>query len=179
MVELKRRKSALKFQDLSMSYRTKFVMALVALLAMAIVASRQLFLFAVFRNPLGFLDAQAGRSHLWLALGAGIAASIAGILMFHFFTRHEKDKWSKVVITPTGPLFTPGATDPANSMAPSLFDAQRWTLANPWLVEGQPDDRTPMDGSVPNSGQTPSGQRSFARRTHELMFKKWSQARHD
>jgi hypothetical protein len=52
-------------------------------------------------------------------------------------------------------------------------------LANAWLTEGEADDRTPMDGSVKASGETESGHRAFARRTHQLMFKKWSQARHD
>lgn len=161
-----------------MSNLTKFVMALIGLVAMTIVASRQLFLYAVFTNPMGFLDSQAGRSHLWLALGAGIAASISGILMFHFFTGYEKNKWSKVVMTPTGPLLPAIAPGPANSPALAPFNAKRWALANPWLVM-QPDDRTPMDGSVRDIGGTPSEQRSFARRTHQLMFKKWSQARHD
>ena len=59
------------------------------------------------------------------------------------------------------------------------FEPIRWAQLNPWLSEGQPDDRTPMNGSVKNSGGTPSVQRSFARRTHQAMFKKWSQARHD
>lgn len=86
-----------------MSNLTKFVMALIGLVAMVIVVSRQLFLVTVFRNPLIFLDSQAGRSHLWLALGAGIAASISGILMFRFFSSYEKNKWPKVVITTTGP----------------------------------------------------------------------------
>jgi len=158
---------------------TKFVVALIGLVAMAIVTSRQLFLFTVFKNPLSFLDSQAGRSRLWLALGAGIAAAISGILMFHFFSSYEKNKWSKVVMTPTGPLLPAIAPDAAaNSPALAPFNAKRWALANPWLVM-QPDDRTPMDGSVRDIGGTPSEQRSFARRTHQLMFKKWSQERHD
>ena len=160
-----------------MSNLTKFVMALIGLVAMAIVASRQLFLFTV-RNPLGFLDSQSGRSHLWLALGASIAASISGILMFHFFSRHEKNKWSKVEMTPTGPLLDAISPRRSNSSPQTPFDAKRWALANPWLVK-QPDDRTPMDGSVRDIGGTPSEQRAFARRTHQLMFKKWSQERHD
>jgi hypothetical protein len=158
-----------------MSNLTKFVLALIGLLAMTIIASRQLFLFAVFRNPLGLLDSQAGRSHLWLFLGAGIAACIAGVLMFHFFSRHEKNKWSKVEMAHTAPLSVI-ALDASNA---PVFNASRWALANPWLAEGQPDDRMPMDGSVTDSGQTPSGQRAFARRAHQLMFKKWSQERHD
>ena len=59
------------------------------------------------------------------------------------------------------------------------FDPIGWALLNPWLSEGQPDDRIPMDGSVRDSGGTPSAQRSFARRSHQAMFKKWSQARCD
>jgi hypothetical protein len=160
-----------------MSNLTKFVMALIGLVAMVIVVSLQLFLFTVFRSPLSFLDSQAGRSHLWVALGAGIAASISGILMFHFFSRYEKNKWSKVVMTPTGPRLPAIASGPAISPVLAAFNAERWALANPWLVK-QPDDRIPMDGSVRDIGVTPSEQRSFARRTHQLMFKKWSQERH-
>jgi hypothetical protein len=162
-----------------MSYMFKFVAALVALLAMALIASRQIFLSVVTRDPSG-LNTVVGRSHLWLALGAGISAGIAGSLMFRFFGRHEKIKWSKVELTPTGPILTALGGNPfINSSSPVPFDAKRWALANPWLTEGQADDRIPMERSVKDSGETASGQRAFARRTHQLMFKKWSQARHD
>jgi hypothetical protein len=63
-----------------------------------------------------------------------------------------------------------------NTLTPAPFDPARWKLANPWLSEGQADDRTPMNGSVAVSERTPSGHRAFARRRHQLMFKKWSQA---
>jgi hypothetical protein len=66
-----------------------------------------------------------------------------------------------------------------NSQIQVEFDPIRWALLNPWLSEGQPDDRTLMNGSVKDSGGTPSVQRAFARRSHQAMFKKWSQARHD
>jgi hypothetical protein len=147
-----------------MTNLTKFIIALVGLLLMAVVVSRQLFLFAVFQSPLGFLDAKAGRNHLWLSIGASLAACISAWLMFRFFGLHEKTKWSKVEMISTGPPLTP---------------VIHHALANPWLPEAQADDRTPMDGSVRDLGGTPSEQRSFARRTHQLMFKKWSQERHD
>jgi len=67
----------------------------------------------------------------------------------------------------------------SNSPAQAEFDPIRWAQLNPWLSGGQADDRTPMNGSVKASGGTPSVQRSFARRSHQAMFKKWSQARHD
>lgn len=89
-----------------MSNLTKFVMALVGLVAMLLVASRQLFLFVVMEDPSG-LSIAAGNSHLWLAALAGVIACVAGGLMFVFFGRHENNKWSKVVMTPTGPLINP------------------------------------------------------------------------
>jgi|GEM_PF-1039406 len=71
------------------------------------------------------------------------------------------------------------ANGETNLPRPAEFDPIRWAQLNPWLSEGQADDRTPMNGSVKNSGETPSVQRSFARRFHQAMFKKWSQTRHD
>ena len=162
-----------------MSHISKFVAALVALLAMAIIASRQVFLSVVTRDPSG-LSSGGGRSHLWLALGAGLIACIAASLMFRFFGLHQKIKSSRVKLTRTGPLLTALGGNPfINSPATVPFDSERWSLVSPWLSEGQRDDRIPMDGSVRDSIETPSGQRSSARRTHQLMFKKWSQERHD
>jgi hypothetical protein len=66
-----------------------------------------------------------------------------------------------------------------NSPSPAEFDPIRWAQLNQWLSEGQADDRIPMNGSVKDSGGTASVQRSFARRSHQAMFKKWSQTRHD
>ena len=39
------------------------------------------------------------------------------------------------------------ANDETNSQAPVEFDPMRWAQLNPWLSEGQADDRTPMNGS--------------------------------
>jgi hypothetical protein len=71
------------------------------------------------------------------------------------------------------------ANDETNSATQSEFDPIRFAQRNPWLSEGQPDDRPPMDGSVKDSGGVPSVQRAFARRSHQAMFKKWSQARRE
>ena len=68
---------------------------------------------------------------------------------------------------------------PGNEPPPPRFDPIKWARDNPWLVEGQADDRLPVNGAVSASGGTPAEQRSFARSTHQAMFKKWSQARHD
>jgi len=158
-----------------MSQMSKFVAALMGMLLMTMVASRQLFLFTVLRDSSGLRSA-SGPRHFWFAVIAGTTACAAGGLMLRFFNHHEKNKWSKVAMTPTGPPFSLLALNPTNSPA---LECLRVASANLWVPEGQADDRMPMDGSVSDSGQTPPGQRSFARRTHQLMFKKWSQARHD
>ena len=71
------------------------------------------------------------------------------------------------------------AKSDTDSPAQAEFDPVRWALLNPWLSGGQADDRTPMNGSVVDSGGPPTVQRAFARRSHQVMFKKWSQTRHE
>ena len=66
-----------------------------------------------------------------------------------------------------------------HSLVQKEFDAVHWEEQNLWLTEGQANDRIPMNGSVKDIGGVPSVQRSFARRSHQVMFKKWSQERHD
>jgi hypothetical protein len=68
--------------------QTKFVAAAIGMIMMAIAASRQLYLFVVFRNAEGLLGTQGGRYHLWLAIGAVLMACIAGCFMFFFFLRY-------------------------------------------------------------------------------------------
>lgn len=66
----------------------KFVTAIVSVIVMVTAASRQLYLFVVFRNAQGLSDIQGGRYHLWLALGASLIACVAGCFMFLFFLRY-------------------------------------------------------------------------------------------
>ena len=155
-----------------MSYTSKFVATIVGLLVMAVVASRQLFLFTA-GDTLG-LDSQGGRYHLWLAVGSGIAASIAGALMFHIFLRRQS-MLSNLTRTP---IETPLPVRRGKRSKTSVSSIH-WPRENSWLSEGQPDDRTPMDGSVAESGGPASAQLALARQSHQIMFKKWSQARHD
>ena len=159
-----------------MSYTSRFVAAAVGLLAMAIVASRQLFLFALLRDAEGLLSSQGGRYHFWLAVSASVSACIAGALLFYFFLNGKSSTGSKVLSATKGTPLT--GIQFNNLVTPTPFDVMHWQRLNPWLSEGQADDRTPMDGSVAVSGGSESEQRSLARRTHQLMFKKWSQARH-
>jgi hypothetical protein len=163
-----------------MSSISKFSLALVGLLVTVIVASRQIFLLVVFKHPPELMSSAGRTYHLWLVIGAGLIASVAGTLMFHFFSRHEDKKWARVAMTPTGPLPTNirGSSN-ARSSLPIPINPKHGDSTDAWLSEGQAEDRMPMDGSVKDSGEPRSEQRAFARRSHQLMFKKWSQERHD
>ena len=69
---------------------TKFVIAAVLMIGLAIAASRQLYLFTLSRNVNVLSDPRGGRYHLWLAVGAFLTASIAAFLMFLFFLGRGK-----------------------------------------------------------------------------------------
>jgi len=61
-----------------------------------------------------------------------------------------------------------------------LMNAAHWSAINKAQLEGQRDDRQQMNGSVATSeGPAPSARRSFARKSHQLMYKKWSNDRHE
>ena len=67
------------------SRRTKFVAAVVGVIAMTLVASRQLYLYLLAGHASSFPGAQGGRYHLWLMLGALLMTCVAGGLTFFFF----------------------------------------------------------------------------------------------
>lgn len=159
---------------------TIFVAASVVMIVMAIAASRQLYLFVVFRNADGLLDAQAGKYHLWLAAGAILMASIAACLMFLFFLGLGNSGPSEVPVSPLGlRLAVIDVKSNINSPARNQFDAVPWAQLNEWCVGGQADDRRPMNGSVVKSIGSASAQRAAARLTHQVMYKVWAQERHD
>ena len=99
-------------------------------------------------------------------------------MMFGFFQKQLRKGRSQATAPSILEPSLSSNSDKAAGNAPP-FDATKWALNNPWLVEGQADDRNPMNGAVAVTSGTPAEQRSFARRTHQEMFKKWSQARHD
>ena len=65
----------------------RIVAAVVGMFAMAMIASRQLYMFSVFRDASGILNSQGGAHHLWLAIGAALIACLAGGLMSYFMLR--------------------------------------------------------------------------------------------
>src|SRR6185503_119239 len=104
-----------------MSLTSKFVAAVIGLFVMAIVASRQLFLFVAFRDASGLLDSQGGRFHLWLAVSASVASCIAGALMFYFFVHSQRIRGSKIENAPSGKLAIAGSGELSNSVTPMQF----------------------------------------------------------
>jgi hypothetical protein len=54
-------------------------------LAAAVVAAWQFYLFVVFRDSRGALDAQGGGANLWLAIGAAVVACVC--ICFGIFGR--------------------------------------------------------------------------------------------
>lgn len=100
-------------------------------------------------------------------------------MMFSFFQKQLKRGRSQAAPSILELSLSSNIDRVAGSVPAPPFDATKWALKNPWLVEGQSDDRVPMNGAVAVTNGTPAEQRSFARRTHQEMFKKWSQARHE
>jgi hypothetical protein len=49
-------------------------------LAMAALATWQFYLFVAFKNSQGFLEAQGGTLHLWLAIGAAVIACLCAFM---------------------------------------------------------------------------------------------------
>jgi hypothetical protein len=159
---------------------TKFVAAAVALIALALVASRQLYLFVASRNAEGLQDAQGGKYHLWLAAGAALAASAAACLTFLFFLGFGKREPSEATVShPVAKPALAGVKSNTDSPLRAQFNAERWGRSNEWCVAGQADDRRPMNGGVVRSAGSASAQRAAARLTHQGMYKVWAQERHD
>lgn len=101
-------------------------------------------------------------------------------MILSFLKRHKSNGRIKASINSLPPSLAPISDHKAGTVpAPPRFDPVKWARNNPWLVEGHPDDRLPVNGAVSASGRTPAEQRSFARSSHQARFKKWSQARHD
>lgn len=62
----------------------------------------------------------------------------------------------------------------------SMGQIAPYMTINDRLLDGQFDDRRPMNGAVANHDEMDaSSGRAFARRSHQLMYKRWSQERRD
>ena len=68
----------------------------------------------------------------------------------------------------------------ARRIKASMGESAPYMTINDRLLDGQSDDRRPMNGAVATHNEMDaSSGRSFARRTHQLMYKRWSQERRD
>lgn len=64
--------------------------AVAAVTLLAGLAVWQFYLYASFRGASGAFDAQGGTHHLWLALGAALAACALGFLAFSVLVGHDE-----------------------------------------------------------------------------------------
>jgi hypothetical protein len=158
-----------------MSQMAKTV-SVVGFVIIMIAASRRLYLL-MSQDAQGL--SQGGAHNLWLAIGAAVIACVAGGLMFYFFLSRDRDKSSKRIMDPVRPATPSPQVDLTKSTTAEPSDITRWEHLNPWLIEGQADDRMPMRGLAGDGNGSLSVSRSNARRTHQRMYKEWSQARHD
>lgn len=150
--------------------------SVVGFVVMTIAGSRLLYLF-ISRDSQGF--SLGGINGLWVSIGVTVISCIAGGLMFYSFLHHDRDMLSQTVRDPIQPATQSLGIDLTQTATSKTFDLIAWEKLNPWLIEGQADDRMPMLGSAGVNNGSASVRRSTARRTHQRMFKEWSQARHD
>jgi hypothetical protein len=90
-----------------------------------------------------------------------------------------KSRRSKVPATLLQRPVMPASVDLALNAGSSSLDATRWAFINEWHLEGQANDRKPMRVGVVDGAGSASERRSATRRSHQMMYKEWSQARHD
>lgn len=159
------------FRVVAMSEMAKAV-SVVGFVLIMIVVSRSLYLLTSLDSQ-GFSEDYG----IWVTIGTVVIACIAGGIMFYLFLRQGSAAPSEAIASSIQPAtHSPGGDIPHKL---DVFDVTAWERQNPWLTGGQADDRMPMLGSAGNGNDSSSGRRSAARRTHQMMYKKWSQARHD
>jgi hypothetical protein len=70
---------------------TNVLAAIFGVIAIATIAIWQFYLFATFTDSMGVVDMQGGILHLWLSIGIGLFACIAGFFLFSYFLRYDKE----------------------------------------------------------------------------------------
>ena len=57
-------------------------LSVIGLMALAVVAAWQFYMFATFKDASGAVDVQGGTLHLWLAIGITVLVCVGAILPF-------------------------------------------------------------------------------------------------
>lgn len=70
--------------------RANILAMVIGLLAFAVLAVWQFFLFATSHDSQGVRDPQGGTSHFWWGLGATLVACVIGFFVFSVFVRYDK-----------------------------------------------------------------------------------------
>ena len=81
-------------------------LSVVVLMALAVVAAWQFYLFATFKDATGTVDVQGGTLHLWLAIGIAVLVCVGGFFLFSKLLRY--DRRNEMHITTAGPIDSTG-----------------------------------------------------------------------
>jgi len=65
------------------------LVSVIGLVVFAAFAAWQFYLFAVFKDANGVIDAQGGTLHLWVAIGIALLVCIAGFFLFSRLRRND------------------------------------------------------------------------------------------
>ena len=105
---------------------------------------------------------------MWFAIIAVVIGCALAVSILYLSKRRSRNGVPAVIVAIND-----------NAIIDIPFDAARWALLNPWLTEGQSNDRRPVPGTDGDGSGSQSARRSSTRRAHQANYKKWSQARHD
>jgi hypothetical protein len=92
---------------LTMSYARKNIknvsISIAAVVVVAAIGIWQFYQFVTFKAANGVTDPAGGTVHLWLAIAMAVFASIAGLLVFSVFLRHDSDDDLHITQPPASP----------------------------------------------------------------------------
>lgn len=71
---------------------TNILAMVIGVIALAVMAVWQFYLFAKFKDSQGIGDPQGGTHHFWWGLGAALLACLIGFFLFSVFLRYDKNK---------------------------------------------------------------------------------------
>lgn len=108
------------------------------------------------------------------------ALTVLVIALLGMLLQYFRQARSEALTAPHEPPLAFDNNTPTTSLpTQEPFDAVSWAQKNEWLVEGQADDRRPMNGSVVVGTGSASAHRADARHRHQVNYKEWSKQRHD
>jgi hypothetical protein len=70
---------------------TKMIGAILGIMALAVLAVWQFYLFVTFKDQNGAIATQGGTSHLWWAIGMALLSCVASFVVFSAGAQHHRE----------------------------------------------------------------------------------------